>query len=151
MCHQPELGSAAELGLDETAVWSPQPREDGAMATLESDTASADPTLDGPVRYTLAILVSADTDEIVTVTVNGLTAPRVGERLNFDVGEQPLSVKVVDVAHWFFTPEDDPDHREIVVTAQPLDVDVPVAKQLLDTDVLEQWCTRFAAVGPARK
>lgn len=121
------------------------------MTINEPATASADPTLDGPVRYTLAILVDAETDEVVTLTVNGLTAPRVGERLNFDLSGQPLSVKIVDVAHWFFAPEDDPDHREIVVTAQPLDVDVPVAKQLLDSDVLEQWCTRLAAVGPARK
>ncbi|WP_280496818.1 hypothetical protein [Nocardia farcinica] len=121
------------------------------MTSDATDTASTDPTLSGPVRYSLAIVISHETDEVVTITVNGLTAPRIGERLYFEVPQLPLSVKVVDVAHWFYAPANDPDHRETVVTAVPHDVDMPVARKLLDSEVLEQWCTYLPSVGPSRK
>lgn len=118
------------------------------MSINEPAVVSAIPKLDGPVGYTLAVLVDADADEVVTVTVQGLAVPRVGERLNFDLAGQQLSVKIVDVAHWFFEPRDDPNHREIVVTALPLDVDQAVAQQLLDPETLAQWCARLATVAP---
>ncbi|MFF0547206.1 hypothetical protein ACFYTF_30680 [Nocardia thailandica] len=119
------------------------------MSINEPASVSAIPKLDGPVGYTLAVLVDAVADHVVTVTVQGLVVPRLGERLNFDIGGQQLSVKVVDVAHWFFEPHDDPNHREIVVTAQPLDVDQAVAQQLLDPEALARWCARLATVAPA--
>lgn len=119
------------------------------MSINEPSIVSAIPKLDGPVGYTLAVLVDVGTDHVVTVTVQGLVVPRLGERLNFDLAGQQLSVKVVDIAHRFFEPADDPNHREIVVTAQPLDVDQAVAQQLLDPEVLAQWCARLAAVAPA--
>ncbi|MFE6922839.1 hypothetical protein ACFVAV_17530 [Nocardia sp. NPDC057663] len=119
------------------------------MSINEPAIVSAIPKLDGPVGYTLAAVVSDTADHVVTVTVQGPTAPRLGERLNFDVAGQQLSVKVVDVAHWFFEPRDDPNHREIVVTAQPLDVDRAVAQQLLDPETPAQWCARLASVAPA--
>jgi len=114
----------------------------------ESAIVNAVPKLDGPVGYTLAVVVSDTEDHIFSIVVQGLTVPRVGERLNFDIAGDQLSVKIVDVAHWFFEPEDDPNHREIVVTAQPLDIDQSTAQKLLDPEVLAQWCARLAAVAP---
>ncbi|NEW42512.1 type II toxin-antitoxin system RelE family toxin [Nocardia cyriacigeorgica] len=102
----------------------------------------------GPVRFTVAIPIpdakGEGRGEVVTFVVNGLVVPRVGERVIFDVDGDDIVLDVMDVAHWFFTPNDGPRQREIVVSVTVQWPDTDDARKLLDPVEYERWVARFA-------
>jgi hypothetical protein len=97
------------------------------------------------VRYSLFVRIAdsdgeQDSEKDMSVAVNGLTLPRIGDDLNFAVDpETQLVTTVVEVEQWFFAEEQEEPHRVITVDAEASSGCHELVRKLRDPAELEQW------------
>jgi hypothetical protein len=107
-----------------------------------------------PARYVLAIYSFEDetgtpTADSISVVVNGLALPRVGDRLCFDGGTTTLTPTVTEVTHWF-TPSGpgSTGKRELMVSAEVDGLEAPTIRELRDPQRRRRWIAQFPMLEP---